>query len=291
MFNPVQNGKKARYSFARIKEVMDMPHLLDLQRKSYEWFKNEGLAEIFRDISPIADFSGNLELFFEDFTFGESKYSLDECKRRDGTYAAPVRVKVKLLNKSKGEVREQEVFMGDFPIMTDTGTFIINGAERVIVSQLVRSPGAYYSVELDPSGKEVFNATVIPNRGAWLELETDSNGAISVRIDRTRKMPVTYLLRALDFETNDQILDLFDVDYFINEKLKQSNFQSIDFQPSGNRLDDCKQLLEIICKVEDKNTLAATRLIFLRDHCLMKFFLPNRVSCLFLTSPNINFIN
>ncbi|MBR4903986.1 MAG: DNA-directed RNA polymerase subunit beta, partial [Selenomonadaceae bacterium] len=166
MFNPVRVGKRTRYSYARIKEVMEMPHLLDIQRNSYDWFKNEGLQEIFKDISPISDFTGNLELFFDSFTFGESKYSLDECKKRDGTYAAPVRVKVKLLNKAKGEVKEQEVFMGDFPIMTSTGTFIINGAERVIVSQLVRSPGAYYDKAIDLSGKNVFTATVIPNRGA-----------------------------------------------------------------------------------------------------------------------------
>ena len=215
MFNPVQVGKRTRYSYARIKEVMEMPHLLDIQRNSYDWFKREGLQEIFKDISPIADFSGNLELFFEGFTFGECKYTLEECKKRDGTYAAPVRVKVKLLNKAKGDVKEQEVFMGDFPIMTETGTFIINGAERVIVSQLVRSPGAYYEKSIDQGGKNIFTSTVIPNRGAWIELETDSAASISVRIDRTRKMPVTYFIRALDFETNDQILDLFDVNFFI----------------------------------------------------------------------------
>ena len=219
MFNPVPVGKRTRYSYARIKEVMEMPHLLDLQRNSYEWFKKEGLQEIFKDISPIADFSGNLELFFENFTFGECKYTLDECKKRDGTYAAPVRVKVKLLNKAKGEVKEQEVFMGDFPIMTSTGTFIINGAERVIVSQLVRSPGSYYTKDIDQTGKNIFNSQLIPNRGAWIELETDNSSAIAVRIDRTRKMPVSYFLRALDFETNDQILELFDVRFFIEQKM------------------------------------------------------------------------
>lgn len=178
MFNPVPVGKRTRYSYARIKEVMEMPHLLDIQRNSYDWFKKEGLQEIFRDISPISDFTGNLELFFESFTFGDSKYSLDECKKRDGTYAAPVRVRVKLLNKSKGDVKEQEVFMGDFPIMTATGTFIINGAERVIVSQLVRSPGAYYDKAIDQTGRNIYTAQVIPNRGAWIELETDSTGGI-----------------------------------------------------------------------------------------------------------------
>lgn len=225
MFNPVhpvQTGKQTRYSYARIKEIMDMPHLLDIQRNSYDWFKKEGLREIFKDISPIADFSGNLELFFENFTFGDSKYSLEECKKRDGTYAAPIRVRVKLHNKSKGDVKEQEVFMGDFPIMTETGTFIINGAERVIVSQLVRSPGAYYDKSIDQTGKFIYNSTVIPNRGAWIELETDSNAQISVRIDRTRKMPVSYFLRALDFQSNQQILDLFDVKFFVLSKLHDS---------------------------------------------------------------------
>ena len=236
MFNPVHVGKRKRYSYARIKEVMDMPHLLDIQRNSYEWFKKEGLQEIFHDISPISDFTGNLELFFESFSFGESKYSLNECKKRDGTYAAPVRVRVKLLNKSKGDVKEQEVFMGDFPIMTSTGTFIINGAERVIVSQLVRSPGAYYDSAIDPNGKTIFTSQVIPNRGAWIELETDSNSNISVRIDRTRKMPVSYFLRALDFETNQQMLELFDVPFFVSSKLHEPVFsqQLIAFLESDN---------------------------------------------------------
>ena len=216
MFNPMSVGKRTRYSYARIKEVMD---LLDIQRHSYDWFKKEGLQEIFKDISPIADFSGNLELFFGEPTFGECKYSLEECKKRDGTYAAPIRVKVRLHNKSKGDVKVQEVFFGDFPIMTSTGTFIINGAERVIVSQLVRSPGSYYAKTIDQAGKNVYQATVIPNRGAWIELETDSTSALSVRIDRTRKMPFTYFLRALDYETNDQILDLFDVNFFVMSKL------------------------------------------------------------------------
>ena len=226
MFNPMSVGKRVRYSYARIREVMDMPHLLDLQRNSYDWFKKEGLQEIFKDVSPIADFSGNLELFFGEPTFGECKYSLEECKKRDGTYAAPVRVKVRLHNKIKGDVKVQEVFMGDFPIMTQNGTFIINGAERVIVSQLVRSPGSYYDKSIDLSGKNIYNATVIPNRGAWIELETDSTSAISVRIDRTRKMPLTYFLRALDFETNEQILELFEVKFFIISKLNEEKTRS-----------------------------------------------------------------
>ncbi len=209
MFNPVPVGKRKRYSYARIKEVMEMPHLLDIQRSSYEWFLDKGLQEIFRDISPIQDFSGNLVLSFESFSLGSPKYELDECKERDVTLAAPLRVNVRLINKETGEIKEQEVFMGDFPLMTDTGTFIINGAERVIVSQLVRSPGAYYGEEIDPTGKHLYNATVIPNRGAWIELETDTNDIVSVRIDRTRKMPVTYFIRALGFASDEDIRDLF----------------------------------------------------------------------------------
>ncbi|MBE6101586.1 MAG: DNA-directed RNA polymerase subunit beta [Selenomonas ruminantium] len=209
MFNPVPVGKRTRYSYARIKEVMEMPHLLDIQRASYKWFLDEGLQEIFRDISPIQDFSGNLVLSFESFSMGEPKYDLDECKERDVTWAAPLRVNVRLINRETGEIKEQEVFMGDFPLMTDTGTFIINGAERVIVSQLVRSPGAYYGEEIDPTGKKLYNATVIPNRGAWIELETDTNDIVSVRIDRTRKMPVTYFIRALGFASDQEILQLF----------------------------------------------------------------------------------
>lgn len=238
MFNPVQVGKRTRYSYARIKEVMEMPHLLDIQRNSYDWFKKEGLQEIFKDISPIADYSGNLELFFENFYFGDSKYSLEECKRRDGTFAAPIRVKVKLLNKAKGDVKEQEVFMGDFPIMTDTGTFIINGAERVIVSQLVRSPGAYYDSSIDPAGKNIYTAQVIPNRGAWIELETDNSAAIAVRIDRTRKMPLSYFLRALDFESNDQILNLFDVKFFIEQKIHDHSTANLLLAKLSNNPDN-----------------------------------------------------
>jgi len=221
MFNPVPVGKRTRYSYARIKEVMDMPHLLDIQRNSYEWFLKEGLQEIFHDISPIQDFTGNLVLSFEDFTLGEPKYALDECKERDVTLAAPLRVNVRLINRETGEIKEQEVFMGDFPLMTDTGTFIINGAERVIVSQLVRSPGAYYGETIDPSGKKLYNATVIPNRGAWIELETDANDVLSVRIDRTRKLPVTILIRALGYSSDAAIADLFDNDERIRTTLER----------------------------------------------------------------------
>ena len=198
-----------------------MPHLLDIQRNSYQWFLDEGLQDIFNDISPIQDFSGNLVLSFESFSLGEPKYELDECKERDVTLAAPIRVNVRLINRETGEIKEQEVFMGDFPLMTDTGTFIINGAERVIVSQLVRSPGAYYGEEIDPTGKHLYNATVIPNRGAWIELETDTNDVVSVRIDRTRKMPVTYFIRALGFATDEEIIDLFGEDPRIMNTLER----------------------------------------------------------------------
>ena len=220
MFSPVQAGKRTRYSYARIKEVMDMPHLLDIQRDSYNWFLREGLNEILKDISPITDFTGNLELFFKSYKLGEPKYSLEECKERDVTYAAPIRVNVQLVNHDQGdEVKEQEVFMGDFPLMTTTGTFIINGAERIIVSQLVRSPGAYYGESIDTSGKKLFNSTVIPNRGAWIELESDASDAISVRVDRTRKMPVTYFLRALNMSA-EEILEVFDDDERIRQALE-----------------------------------------------------------------------
>ena len=226
MFNPVPVGKRTRYSYAKIKEVMEMPHLLDIQRNSYDWFLKEGLQEIFHDISPIQDFTGNLVLSFENFSLGDPKYELDECKERDVTLAAPLRVNVRLINRETGEIKEQEVFMGDFPLMTDTGTFIINGAERVIVSQLVRSPGAYYGEAIDPSGKKLYNATVIPNRGAWIELETDINDVISVRIDRTRKLPVTVLIRALGYSSNQAIADLFDGDARIQTTLERDNTDS-----------------------------------------------------------------
>ncbi len=223
MFNPVPVGKRTRYSYARIKEVMEMPHLLDIQRNSYQWFLDEGLEEIFHDISPISDFTGNLVLSFESFSLGEPKYALDECKERDVTLAAPLRVNVRLINRETGEIKEQEVFMGDFPLMTDTGTFIINGAERVIVSQLVRSPGAYYGETIDPTGKHLYNATVIPNRGAWIELETDTSDIVSVRIDRTRKMPVTYFIRALGISSNTEITELFGDDERIRLTLEHDN--------------------------------------------------------------------
>ncbi len=213
MVHPVQLGKNVRMSYAKIDEVLDMPNLIEIQKNSYKEFLNEGLKEVFKDVSPITDYTGNLILEFVDYSLDESpKYSVEECKERDATYAAPLKVKVRLINKETGEVKEQEIFMGDFPLMTEQGTFIINGAERVIVSQLVRSPGIYYAMQFDKIGKKLYSSTVIPNRGAWLEYEFDSNDIFSVRIDRTRKLPVTVLMRALGLGTDAQILDVFGED-------------------------------------------------------------------------------
>ena len=210
---PVQLGKTTRMSFARINEVLDMPNLIEVQKNSYRWFLEEGLKEVFRDISAITDYTGNLVLDFIDYRLDDKpKYSVEECKERDVTYAAPLRVRARLLNKETGEVKEQEIFMGDFPIMTESGTFIINGAERVIVSQLVRSPGIYYGMTYDKTGKKLFTSTVIPNRGAWLEYETDANDIFYVRIDKNRKIPVTTFIRALGLGSDQEILDFFGED-------------------------------------------------------------------------------
>ena len=210
MPNPIKLGRKERMTFAKINEVAEMPNLLQIQTDSYDWFVKEGLREVFEDISPIKDYADNLILEFIDYSLTDPpKYEQEECKERDVTYAAPMKVKVRLVNKETGEVKEQEVFMGDLPLMTEKGTFIYNGAERVVVTQLVRSPGPYYDKEIDKSGKDLFSTTVIPNRGAWLEYETDSNEIISVRVDRTRKQPVTTLLRALGIGSNQEIIDIF----------------------------------------------------------------------------------
>ncbi len=208
---PVPAGKSVRMSFSGQKEVLEMPNLIEIQKNSYQWFLDEGLKEVFEDISPIADFAGHLSLEFVDFTLckDDIKYTIEECKERDATYAAPLKVRVRLCNKDKDEINEHEIFMGDLPLMTDTGSFVINGAERVIVSQLVRSPGIYYGIAHDKVGKELYSCTVIPNRGAWLEYETDSNDIFYVRVDRTRKVPVTVLIRALGYGTNAEIIDLF----------------------------------------------------------------------------------
>ena len=209
---PIKAGKSVRMSYSRQKEVLEMPNLIEVQKNSYNWFISEGLKEVFADISPIADYSGQLSLEFVGFTLCEDdvKYSIAECKERDATYAAPLKVKVRFYNKEAvEEVKDYEIFMGDLPLMTETGTFVINGAERVIVSQLVRSPGIYYGIAHDKVGKTLYSCTVIPNRGAWLEYETDSNDVFYVRVDRTRKVPVTVLVRALGIGTNQEIIDLF----------------------------------------------------------------------------------
>ena len=208
---PIKSGRSSRMSYSRQKEVLQMPNLIEVQKDSYKWFLDEGLNEVFDDISPITDYSGKLSLEFVDFTLCEKdvKYSIDECKERDATYAAPLKVKVRLHNKETDEINEHEIFMGDLPLMTATGTFVINGAERVIVSQLVRSPGIYYAIAHDKLGKKLYSSTVIPNRGAWLEYETDSNDIFYVRVDRTRKVPITVLIRALGIGTNPEIVELF----------------------------------------------------------------------------------
>ena len=208
---PVKSGRGVRMSYAKQREVLEMPNLIEVQKNSYQWFLDAGLKEVFNDISPIADYSGHLSLEFTDFTLcrDDVKYSIDECKERDATYAAPLKVRVRLINKETDEINEHEIFMGDLPLMTETGTFVINGAERVIVSQLVRSPGIYYGIGHDKIGKKLYSCTVIPNRGAWLEYETDSHDVFSVRVDRTRKVPVTVLIRSLGVGTNQEIIDMF----------------------------------------------------------------------------------
>ena len=228
--HPVKNDNGVRMSYARQKEVLDMPNLIEVQKDSYQWFLDEGLKEVFDDISPITDYSGNLSLEFVDFklNMNDTKYSIEECRDRDATYAAPIKVKVRLHNRDTDEINEHDIFMGDLPLMTDTGTFVINGAERVIVSQLVRSPGIYYSVEFDKTAKRLFSATVIPNRGAWLEYETDANDIFNVRVDRNRKLPVTVLIRALGVGTNTEITELFGDEPKILASLKKDTSDSYE---------------------------------------------------------------
>jgi DNA-directed RNA polymerase subunit beta len=230
MVHPVQLGRTTRMSYSRIDEVLDMPNLIEVQKNSYKWFLEEGLREVFRDVSPIQDYTGNLVLEFPDYRLETEnpKYSVEECKERDTTYSAPLKVKVRLINKGTGEVKEQEIFMGDFPLMTDNGTFIINGAERVVVSQLVRSPGLYYAKRLDKTGKPLFSATIIPNRGAWLEYETDSNDVMYVRVDRTRKLPITVLIRALGYGTDAQITELLGDDERIMSTIQKDSAKTQD---------------------------------------------------------------
>ncbi|NLY18267.1 MAG: DNA-directed RNA polymerase subunit beta [Clostridiaceae bacterium] len=228
MVHPVQLGKTTRMSFSRINEVLEMPNLIEVQKNSYNWFLEEGLREVLRDVSPISDYTGNLVMEFIDYSLDTDniKYTVEECKERDTTYSAPLKVKVRLINKETGEVKEQDIFMGDFPLMTETGTFVINGAERVVVSQLVRSPGIYYSMDRDKTGKKLFSNTVIPNRGAWLEYETDSNNIVSVRIDRTRKLPITVFLRALGYGTDAQLIQLFGEDENLLATIQKDNTKS-----------------------------------------------------------------
>ena len=227
MVHPVQVGKRTRMSYSKIDEVLDIPNLIEVQKNSYRWFLEEGIKQVFEDISPITDYTENLVLEFVDYRLEKNpKYTVEECKERDINYSAPLKVRVRLINKETGEVKEQEVFMGDFPLMTEQGTFIINGAERVVVSQLVRSPGVYYSEETDKSAKKLYSATIIPNRGAWLEYETDSNEVLYVRVDRTRKLPLTVLLRALGYGTNAQIEELLGEDPRLSATLDKDNTNS-----------------------------------------------------------------
>ena len=244
---PVKTGKGVRMTFSRQKEVLEMPNLIEIQKNSYQWFLDEGLKEVFADISPITDFAGHLSLEFVDFTLckNDIKYTIEECKERDATYAAPLKVRVRLYNKETDEINEHEIFMGDLPLMTATGTFVINGAERVIVSQLVRSPGIYYGIAHDKIGTELYSCTVIPNRGAWLEYETDSNDIFYVRVDRTRKVPVTVLIRALGYGTNAEIIDLF------GDELKLE--KSFEKDPSNNYQDG---LLELYKKIRPGEPLS-----------------------------------
>ncbi len=255
-------GKNKRMSFSKIKEPIEMPNLIEIQKNSYDWFFEEGLKEVFEDVSPITDYTGNLVLEFIDYTLDSTpKYSVEECKERDTNYSAALRVKVRLINKETGEVKEQEIYMGEFPLMTDQGTFIINGAERVVVSQLVRSPGMYYGMEHDKSGKELFNSTVIPYRGAWLEYDIDVNDVFSVRIDRTRKLPVTTLIRAMGCETNTQILELFGDDERLKVTMEKDN---------TNREEALIEIYKKLRPGEPANVESATSLI------MNMFFDPKR---------------
>ena len=251
--HPVKVGNNVRMSYSKQKEVLEMPNLIEVQKNSYQWFLNEGLKEVFDDISPISDYGGHLSLEFVDFELckDDIKYTIEECKERDATYAAPLKVKVRLHNKENNEINEHDIFMGDFPLMTETGTFIINGAERVIVSQLVRSPGIYYAVDHDKIGKKLFSATVIPNRGAWLEYETDSNDVFYVRVDRNRKVPITTFIRALGYGTNEEIKQLFGEEPKILASLAKDPSTAKD--PSGNYQDG---LLELYKKLRPGEPLA-----------------------------------
>lgn len=250
----VVNGKAKRMSFSNIKEVVDMPDLIDIQKQSYEWFLKSGLRDVLSDASPITDFSGNLLLEFVDYRLeDETKYSIEEAKERNTSYSSRLQVQVRLINRETGEIKEQEIFLGDLPVMTNSGTFLINGAERVIISQLVRSPGVYYASERDKSGKFLYSATVMPIRGTWLEYESDSSDMIYARVDRTRKVPITTLIRALGIESDQQIIDLFEDDLINN----------ILYKDLAKTQDDA--LLEIYKKIRPSEPLhvdAAKSLLF-----------------------------
>ena len=239
MVKPQKLGKNTRMSFSKIDETLDLPNLIDVQKKSYEWFRREGLMEVLRDVSPITDYSGNLEIEFIDYTIApEPKYSVEECKERDVNYAAPLRVTVRLFNKATGTPIVKQIFMGDFPLMTENGTFIINGAERVVVSQIVRSPGMYYDHDFDKSGKLIYSAQVIPYRGAWIEYETDMNDIMYVRIDKNRKMPLTIFIRALGFETDEEIIELLGDDHCLRETLAKDEMQSEALKYNTSAVDE-----------------------------------------------------
>ena len=239
MVKPQKLGKNTRMSFSKIDETLDLPNLIDVQKKSYEWFRREGLMEVLRDVSPITDYSGNLEIEFIDYTIDpEPKYSVEECKERDVNYAAPLRVTVRLFNKATGTPIVKQIFMGDFPLMTENGTFIINGAERVVVSQIVRSPGMYYDHNFDKSGKLIYSAQVIPYRGAWIEYETDMNDIMYVRIDKNRKMPLTIFIRALGFETDEEIIELLGDDHCLRETLAKDEMQSEALKYNTSAVDE-----------------------------------------------------
>ena len=252
---PVKAGKSMRMSYSRQKEVLSMPNFIEVQKDSYRWFLEEGLNEVFRDISPISDYSNHLSLNFVDFTLceDEKKYTIPECKERDATYAAPLKVNVSLHNKETEEITTQEIFMGDMPLMTETGTFVINGAERVIVSQLVRSPGIYYAIDHDKVGKRLFSCTVIPNRGAWLEYETDSNDVFYVRVDRTRKVPITVLVRALGVGTNSEIIEMFGDEPKIMASLDKDPSVDAEKTPQGSYE---RGLLELYKKIRPGEPLS-----------------------------------
>ena len=222
MVKDIKHEKVVRKTFSKIGDSIEMPNLIQVQKDSYNWFIEEGLGEVLRDISPIIDYSGNLVLeFFDYYMEDKTKYTVEEAKERDTTYSTRLHVKVRLINRETGEIKEQEIYLGDFPLMTESGTFVINGAERVVVSQLVRSPGCYYASDFDKTGKRIYTSTVMPIRGAWIEYETDSNDIINVRVDRTRKLPVTCLLRAIGVTTDQEIMDLFGEDEKLWQQLQK----------------------------------------------------------------------